>query len=145
MRHLKLASLIAASGFIFTSQTWLNFLHKFKPETGMLIKNAVVLFVIYLTHLIDPSVSLPHVKAAGAFLIYLAFMMIFNYQSDWIEESGSGNVGDQTVDGAVYHRTRENMNLSPELARLVTFVLVPFVLVFAGSRLVKNGQKLRMD
>ena len=145
MRHLKLASLIAAAGFIFTSKTWLNFLHKFEPETGMLIKNAVVLFVIYLTHLIDPSVSAPHVKAAGAFLIYLAFMMIFNYQSRWIEESGSENVGDQTVDGAVYHRARENLNLSPELARLVTFVLVPFVLVFAGSRLVKNGQKLRMD
>ena len=145
MRHLKLASLIAAAGFIFTSKTWLNFLHKFEPETGMLIKNAVVLFVIYLTHLIDPSVSVPHVKAAGAFLIYLAFMMIFNYQSHWIEESGSDNVGDQTVDGAVYHRARETLNLSPELARLVTFVLVPFLLVFAGSRLVKNGQKLRMD
>ena len=145
MTHLKLASLIAAAGLIFTSRTWLNFLHKFEPETGLLIKNAVVLFVIYLTHLIDPSVSVPHVKAAGAFLIYLAFMMIFNYQSDWIEESGSGNVGDQTVDGAVYHRARETMNLKPELARLVTFVLVPFVLVFAGSRLVKRGQRMRLD
>ena len=88
---------------------------------------------------------MPHTKAAGVFLIYVAFMMIFNYQSDWIEESGSENVGDQTADGAVYHRTREALNLSPELARLVTFVLVPFLLVFAGSRLVRNGQKVRMD
>ena len=145
MTHLKLASLIAMAGLIFTSRTWLNFLHKFEPETGLLIKNAVVLFVIFMMHFIDPSVSVPHVKAAGAFLIYLAFMMIFNYQSDWIEESGSGNVGDQTVDGAVYHRSREVLNLKPEFARLVTFVLVPFALVFAGSRLVKNGQKVRVD
>jgi Ca2+/Na+ antiporter len=144
-RHLKLASLIAMAGLIFTSRTWLNFLHKFEPETGLLIKNAVVLFVIFIMHFIDESVSVPHVKAVGVFLIYVAFMMIFNYQSDWIEESGSENVGDQTMDGAVYHRARETFKFSPEIARLVTFVLVPFVLVFAGSRLVKNGQKVRMD
>jgi hypothetical protein len=145
MRHLKLASLIGVAGFIFTSKTWLNFLHKFKPETGMLVKNVAVLFLIFLAHLIDSSVSVPHVQAMGAFLIYVAFMMIFNYQSDWIEESGSGNVGDQTVDGAVYHRARETLNLSPELARLVTFVMVPFALVFMGSRLMRNGQKVRID
>ena len=145
MKHLKLAALIAASGFIFTSRPWLNFLHKFEPEKGLLIKNAVILSVIFLMHVIDPSVSLPHIRAAGVFLIYVAFMMIFNYQSDWIDESGSGNVGDQTVDGAVYHRARETFKFSPEIARFVTFVLVPFVLVFAGSRLVKNGQKVRID
>jgi len=145
MKHLKLAALIAASGFIFTSRPWLNFLHKFEPEKGLLIKNAVILTVLFLMHVIDPSVALPHIRAAGVFLIYVAFMMIFNYQSDWIEESGSGNVGDQTADGAVYHRAREDLNLKPELARLVTFVLVPFVLVFAGSRLLRNGQKMRLD
>jgi hypothetical protein len=145
MKHLKLASLIAASGFVFTSRTWLNFLHKFKPETGLLIKNAVVLLIIFIMHLIDPSVSVPHIRAAGVFLIYVAFMMIFNYQSGWIAESGSGNVEDQTVDGAVYHRARETLNFGPEFARLLTFVIVPFILVFAGSRLMKNGQKVRMD
>ena len=145
MKHLKLASLIAFTGFIFTSRPWLNFLNKLNPEKGLLVKNVVVLTIIFLMHIIDPSVDLPHVKAAGVFLIYIAFMMIFNYQSDWIDESGSGDVGKQTVDGSVYHRARENLNLSPELARLVTFVLVPFVLVFAGSRLGRNGQKLRID
>jgi hypothetical protein len=145
MKHLKLASLFAVAGLVFTSRTWLNFLHKFKPETGLLIKNAVVLFIIFIMHLIDPSVSVPHIRATGVFLIYVAFMMIFNYQSDWIEESGSGNVEDQTVDGAVYHRARETFKFSPEIARLATFVIVPFVLVLVGSRLVKNGQKVRMD
>lgn len=140
-----MAGLIALAGLLFTSRTWLNFLHKFEPETGLLIKNAVVLLVIFIMHLIDPSISVPHIRAAGVFLIYIAFMMIFNYQSDWIEESGSGNVGDQTMDGAVYHRARETFKFSPEIARLLTFVLVPFVLVFAGSRLMKNGQKVRMD
>lgn len=145
MKHLKLATLIAVSGLIFTSRPWLNFLHKFEPEKGLFIKNAVVLFIIFMMHLIDPSVDLPHVRAAGVFLIYIAFMMIFDYQSDWIEESGSENVGDQTVDGAVYHRAREVLKLSPEAARILTFVVAPFVLGFAGSVLVRNGQKLHLD
>ena len=145
MRHLKLASLFSFSGFIFTSRPWLNFLNKFEPEKGLLIKNAVALLLIFLMHLVDPSVALPHRQAIGVFLIYIAFMMIFNYQSDWIQESGSENVGDQAVDGVVYHRARTTLNLSPELSRLITFVLVPFVLVFFGSKILRNGQKMRLD
>ena len=145
MKNLKLASLIAVAGFIFSSRPWLNFLNKLTPEKGLVVKNVVVLIIIFLMHFIDPSVAVPHIRAAGVFLIYVAFMMIFNYQSDWIAESGSDDVGDQTVDGAVYHRTREVLHFSPEIARLVTFVMVPFVLAFAGSKLLKNGQKVRMD
>jgi hypothetical protein len=145
MTHLKLALVIALAGLIFTSRPWLNFLNKLEPEKGLLVKNAVVLAVIFMLHVIDPNIALPHTKAAGVFLIYIAFMMIFNYQSDWIAESGSEDVGDQTIDGAVYHRAREVLNLKPEFARLVTFVLVPGLLAFAGSRLVRNGQKVRID
>jgi hypothetical protein len=145
MTHLKLALVIALAGFIFTSRPWLNFLNKLEPERGLLVKNFVVLSIILVLHVIDPNIALPHTKAAGVFLIYIAFMMIFNYQSDWIAESGSEDVGDQTIDGAVYHRAREVLNLKPEFARLVTFVLVPGLLAFAGSRLVRNGQKVRID
>jgi len=145
MTHLKLALVFAVAGLIFTSRPWLNFLNKLEPEKGLLVKNVVVLAVIFMLHVIDPNIALPHLKAAGVFLIYIAFMIIFNYQSDWIEESGSEDVGDQTVDGAVYHRARETLHLSPDVARLVTFVLVPGLLAFAGSRLMRNGQKLRID
>jgi hypothetical protein len=136
---------MALTGFVFTSRPWLNWLGKFQPEKGIIIKNAVALGLIFLMHLVDPSISLPHLRALGVFLIYVAFMMIFNYQSDWIQESGSDDVGDQTVDGGIYHRARTTLNLGPEMARLLTFVIVPFLLVFAGSRLVKNGQKMRLD
>jgi hypothetical protein len=145
MTHLKVAGLIALAGFVFTSRTWLQFLNKMSPEAGLLIKNLVVLAVIYALHFTDGAVSMPHKSALGIFMIYVAFMMIFNYQSDWIAESGSDDVGDQTADGAVYHRARETFNFSPEIARVVTFVLVPFVLAFAGSGLVKRGQMMHLD
>lgn len=145
MTHLKLAGLIALAGLVFTSRPWLQFLNKMSPEAGLLLKNIIVFGIIYLLHFTDGAVALPHRSALGIFLIYVAFMMIFNYQSDWIAESGSDDVGDQTVDGAVYHRAREVARLSPDVSRLVTFVLVPFVLAFAGSRLMKRGQKMNLD
>lgn len=145
MRHIKLAAFMALIGLVFTSRSWLNFLNKLSPEVGLFLKSAAVLAVIYAMHFIDGTITTPHTQTLGVFLIYTAFLIVFNYQSGWIEESGSANVEDQAVDGAVYHRARETLNLGPELSRLVTFVLVPFVLVLAGSRLMKNGQKMRLD
>ena len=136
---------MAMVGLIFTSRSWLNFLHKLGPEVGLLLKNAVVLTVIYSMHFIDGSITTPHNQVLGVFMIYIAFLMVFNYQSDWIEESGSSNVGDQTVDGAVYHRARTTLNLSPESARVLTFVVAPFVLVVGASRLLRNGQYIKLQ
>jgi hypothetical protein len=71
--------------------------------------------------------------------------MIFNYQSGWIRDANAENVEEQTIDGAVYHRARESFKLSPEVSRIVTFVIVPFLLVLGGSKLLRNGQKLNVD
>ena len=93
----------------------------------------------------DREVAAPRSQAIGIFLIYIAFLMIFNYQSDWIDESGSENVSRQTVDGAVYNRARTTLNLDPDSSRVITFVVVPFILVLFGSRLIKNRKLVNLD
>lgn len=74
----------------------------------------------------------------GVYLVYLTFQIIFNYQSKWMGESGSERVEEQTPDGVLYHGARAFVD--PETARLFTFVLV-----LAGSRLIRNGQKLNLN
>ena len=146
MYHFRLALGFAVMGLIFTSRTWLQWLHTFSPEAGLAIKHVVILLAIIILNYSDNSIKLEYKTGAlGIFLVYLAFMIVFNYQSKWIEESGSGNVQDQTPDGVLYLRARTNLNLNPDLARLVTFVLVPAVLVFAGSKLLRRGQKLNLE
>lgn len=146
MIHLKLAGALALIGLVFTSRPWLRLLHTQSPEVGLVIKNAVIFLVILFLDWMDPTVKLRHsTQALGVLFVYLAFLIIFNYQSDWIQESGSDNVGDQTVDGAIYHRARTSLGLKPGTARLVTFVLVPFFLVLVGSRFIRNGQKIIVD
>lgn len=146
MVHLRLALAFALAGFVFTSKFWLQWLHSLPPEPGLAIKWGAILGTIFLLDVADPTLKLEHkTQALGVVMILAAFNVIFNYQSEWIDESGSGNVQVQTPDGALYRRARSNLGLEPEAARVLVFVLVPFVLVFFGSRLVRNGTKLNIN
>ena len=146
MMHLKLALAVAFVGFVFTSRQWLQALQKLGPEPGMIAKQLSILVAIFILASADPSIKFAtHHQAIGVLLVYVAFNIIFNYQSEWISDVGASNVERQTPDGAVYHRSRTNLNLNPDMARLVTFVVVPFVMVLVGSKLLRNGQKLNLD
>jgi hypothetical protein len=125
---------------------WLRVLHNLGPEQGLVLKWVAILGSIILIDLVDPTLKLEHkTQALGVVMVLAAFNIIFNYQSEWIEESGSGNVQVQTPDGALYHRARTNLGLNPDVARILVFVLVPFALVLGGSKLVRNGTKLNVN
>jgi hypothetical protein len=138
--HLRLAAAIAAAGFIFTSRPWLRFINRLSPEAGLLVKNVIIFSTVLGLHYVDGLVGTPHRQALGILLVYTAVSMIFNYQSRWINEAGAENVEKQTPDGAMYERARSLF--SPEVSRLVTFVLVPFILILVGSKFVSKRVEL---
>lgn len=141
--HVRLGAAIALVGLIFTSKSWLLWINTLSPEAGLIVKNLIIFLIIYLLHFVDGFISLPRDRAFGVLLIYIAFNMIFNYQSDWIVEAGANNVSRQTPDGALYHRAR-NAGLGPDAARIVTFVMAPFLLFMSGSLIIKST-KLNLD
>lgn len=146
MLHLRLAATIALLGFVFTSSQWLQWLHTLSPEMGLFIKHVIILASIFLLSIVDPRIKfVHHSQAFGVLFLYIAFVMIFNYQSDWIQDTNADNVGDQTIDGAIYHRFREILKLNPESSRLLTFVVIPFLLVLVGSKLVHSGKKINIE
>ena len=107
----------------------------------MFIKHVIILTCIFVLARVDPRIKFAHHgQAVGVLILYVAFVMIFNYQSEWIRDAKADNVGVQTIDGAIYHRSRETLKLSPEVSRMLTFVVIPFILVLVGSRLV-NGKR----
>ena len=71
--------------------------------------------------------------------------MVFDYQSEWIEDAEADNVERQTVDGAVYHRVKNTLKFNPDVARIITFVIVPFMLVLIGSWFIKDGQLINFE
>lgn len=146
MLHIRLAAVIGLLGFVFTSRPWLQWLHTLSPEVGLFIKHVTILISIFILSNVDPRIKfVHHGQAVGVLLMYVSFVMIFNYQSGWIQDAKADNVGDQTIDGAVYHRFRETLKLSPEMSRLLTFVVIPFVLVLVGSKLVNSKRNVNID
>jgi len=146
MLHLRLAATIGLLGFVFTSRQWLQWLHTLGPEMGLFIKHVTILLSIFLLSIVDPRIKfVHHGQAFGVLFLYMAFVMIFNYQSDWIQDIDSDNVGDQSVDGAVYRRSREILKLNPEMSRLLTFVVIPFLLVLMGSKLIHRNRQVNID
>jgi hypothetical protein len=143
-QSLRLASAIAAAGFIFTSRPWLRWLNTLSPEVGLLVKNVIIFLIVYGLHVfVDGGVRPPHIQALGFLLVYTGFMIVFNYQSRWIEEASAPEVEKQTPDGAMYERARTTLGLSPDAARILAFVVAPFVLVFVGSHLRRGT--IRID
>lgn len=142
--HVRLAGAVALAGLVFTSRPWLRWIATLGPEAGLVVKNIIIFCVIYLLHFVDGLVGPPRRQALGFLLMYMAFDIIFNYQSGWIKESGAEAVERQTPDGAIYHRAR-GAGLGPDGARFVTFVVAPFLLFMAGSFIIKSGQTLNLD
>jgi hypothetical protein len=138
--HLRLAGAIAATGFVFTSKPWLRFLDRLSPEVGLILKNIIIFLVIFGLHYVDGLIGPPHRQALGFLLMYSAFNIIFNYQSHWITDVGAENVEHQTPDGALYERARSLF--SPDISRLVVFVLIPFIFILTGSTLIPKRVKL---
>ncbi len=145
MIHFRLAATIAILGFIFTSKQWLQWLNKYSPETGLIIKHAVILLSIYILAWSDPYIKFAHHhQALGVLLLYITFVMIFNYQSGWIKDIKVENVEEQTFDGVVYHRSKQILNVEPNTARIISFVIIPFILVVFGSKLIHHKQKINL-
>ncbi len=140
MEHLRLAGAMAAIGFVFTSKPWLQILNNLSPEVGLIVKNVIVFFVILSLHYIDGMIGPPHRQALGFLFVYTAFNVIFNYQSQWITDAKAVNVENQTPDGALYKRARSVF--TPEMSRLVVFVLIPFIFILVGSTLITKRVKL---
>jgi hypothetical protein len=145
MIHLRLALAFAVVGFVFTSKLWLSLLHTLGPEQGLIVKWIAILSVVFFLDYADPTLKIEHkTQAIGVIMVLGAFNIIFNYQSEWIVESGAENIEIQSPDGALYHRAR-NMNLSPDVARILVFTVVPFILVLVGSKFIRNGRKLNIN
>jgi hypothetical protein len=145
MTHVKLAIGVALAGLIFTSRQWLAWINTLTPEMGMFVKHLAILSVIFGLHFIDGLVGPPREQALGVLLMYTAFVLIFNYQSEWVVDAGAANVEKQTPDGALYHRMRNTLGLTPDAARIITFVIAPFILFMIGSWIGMRGQKLNLN
>jgi len=149
-KELALAITIAFLGFAFSTRQWVLFLDKFDPFTGLLIYYIILyvaLFALSRAGLIIWKFRIKDpVQVLGALLITMAFFITVDWESPWIQIV-TGKMGDvsnvlyQAEDGAFWYLWSFVTN-NPELLRLLTYVLTPFILTFIGVLLISKVQLL---
>lgn len=149
--EFALAIVFAIAGYIASMRETILFMNSLNPYQGLLVYYAIFYgcllilshfgLVIWKFHIDDPK------SAFGALLITFAFFIIVNWASCYVNTVVSGDCKMVSTayfnseDGATYYFWSSIVN-NVEIARWLTFVLTPFVLVLAGGLLLEEKPKL---
>lgn len=149
---LRTAAVFAVLGYLFSTRRLIRFLNTLNPFQGLLfyyLQLFVTLEVLQYFGLVVGGVKMESLsQTIGELMIIFAFFIIVDQESAWVayvigEEEGKKKdypvVYTQAEDGAVYYLWTTYFTSDPEVARMLTFVVTPVVLVSAG--LFLTGRK----
>ena len=148
---LKTAAVFALLGYVFSSRRFILFLNELNPLQGLLfyyIQLFVVLELLQYFGLVIGGVRLTTtMQTLGELMIVFAFFILVNQESSWVanvtEKKDFPVIYTQSEDGAVYHFWSTYVTKNPDVARLLTFVVTPVVLVSLGLYLTGGAQVRR--
>jgi hypothetical protein len=149
-KEMLLAFTLAFVGFVLSMHQWVLFMNMLDPFTGLLVYYAILyvaLFVLSRFKLIIWKLRIKDpLQVLGALLITMAFFITVDWESPWIQvvtgNTGSvSNVLYQSEDGAFWYLW-SFITGNPEILRLLTYVLTPFILAIVGAFFVSRAQLL---
>jgi hypothetical protein len=158
MNLILLPIILAILGYLSTTKLVINFLNKLNPFQG-LIYYYTQLFIImsilqYFGLVIGNIKIIDSFQTIGELLIIFAFFIVVNNESDYIQYivDKSNNVEHeinkkcsdiyfQSEDGATYYLISKYIK-DHNINRLITFVLIPFILSYIGIKLINKKVSL---
>lgn len=159
MRNLILKTGVAFAliGYLFSSRKFILFLNSLNPFQGLLfyyLQLFVTLEVLQYFGLVVGGVKMTSLtQTIGELLMVFAFFILVDQESAWVahvvgEPEGKDKdypvVYTQAEDGAVYYLWTTYVVKDPDVARILTFVVTPLVLVSLGLYLT-GGKSVRRD
>lgn len=147
--EIKLAIVFAGLGFIFSSRSWLLWLNSFDPIKGLFIYYIILyisIFILSKFNLIIYKFRIEKpLQVLGLLLITFAFFILVDWESAYVQYITTGSTEGASVifyqceDGATWYFWYNVMNVKNiEMARILTYVITPFVLVLIGSYFVSK-------
>jgi len=151
-RVLKFVIAFALLGFLFSTKKMIIALNSLSPIKGLIVYYFILFITLEILQwfgLIIGGVKIQNIRQTiGELLIIFAFFVIVDYESEWVAYVIGENEGKkkdypviytQAEDGAVYYMWITYVTKNPEIARLLTYVLTPAVLVAMGFMLTGGG------
>lgn len=168
MELYMLPVFFAFFGYIFTTKRFILFLNSLTPATGLLVYYMIIFSTItilqYFGLVIGKKRMVSVEQTVGEIFIFFSFFVLVNFQSQYIQWivdqnkkamgkniSNSDDIDDidnkdskctviyqQAEDGMTYYLIRKYLHVSPEIARYLTFMVVPFIFCSIGLMLITN-------
>lgn len=139
-----MAIVLAFLGFLFSTKSWIMFLLPMNP-IEVLVIYYIILYVALLTLskfdliIYDIKIDNP-IKVFGLLLITFAFFIVVNWTNAYVQYvstgtfEGAASVFYGSEDGATWYFFYNVLGITNLLlARFLTFVFAPFLLVLLGS------------
>lgn len=136
---------LAIMGFLFTIKEFLIWFNQRNPATGLLVYYAILLGAIFTLEyfgLVVAGIKFDSARhTIGTILIIFSFFIVVNWESCYINQVTKGNCDQvsniylSSEDGATYYLWSK-VTKDRETARILTYVVTPFVLSFIGMSLI---------
>lgn len=141
----KTAVAFALIGWLLSSRAYILFLNRLTPTQGLLVYYLQIFLVLETLQwfgLVVGGVRQQSIlQTLGEMMILFAFFVIVDFESKWVQvvvgeetkqEQNCPVIYIQSEDGALYYMWNTLLGFPEEASRLLTFVISPAVLVFAG-------------
>ena len=150
LRDVKLAVLIGIGGYFFNSRTWLLFMNGLNPIEGTVVYYVIVYAGLYVLAKLGLSIFGFKISTAdqtfGLLMLNFAFHVTTNWADPWVQYVTTGSlVGMSNVlvnnseDGLVWYVVYTLGGVTNLfLARVLTFVVIPFLISIVALYLIKG-------
>lgn len=146
-KELYLAVMIALMGYFLYSSSAIIWLSKLTIFQGWLLYNVLYIISIYTLSKMGLTIFGMRIttlsQTLGLYLITTAFYMTINWESAYVNlvtkgtSEGVSEVYWQTDDGLSWYSVNKYIpNLELEQARIIAFVVIPFILALIGGYLL---------
>jgi hypothetical protein len=148
-REIYLALVFAVIGFFLTLRGFVGWLDVLTPLAGLVVYYVLLYSAIYVLSkfglvIFGLRIEKP-LQIIGLGLITFAFFMIVNWESEYVNlvtvgtSTGVSQAYWASEDGAVWYLWYHVVGVKDiEIARLLTFVLTPFLLALGGGFLLER-------
>ena len=155
MYKIFLPIVFAIIGYLFTTDKMILLMDSLSPPQGLLFYYSILFLVITILQyfgLVIGDVKMNSVQQTlGEMLILFAFFIIVDFESRYIQwvvddnrtEKSSNCTGVylQSEDGATYDIINRWIN-NPRSSRIITFVVIPFLLTLIGVNMIASKIQL---
>lgn len=139
-------AIFAILGWLFSTKAYISFMDKRSPVEGLVLYYAGLYVVFILLQSIGMKIGNvhfdTHLHTIGGLMILYAFFIVFSWESEYTCRVVGKDCTPKHTEDALFFYLAKKMGLQDCHARVLTYVIAPFVLTVVGVLLIFDGHSV---